>query len=89
MRWIWLARKKLYILVGPCAVKMVLIMTTYFIKKYWPEDNTLFYLQFQGGKAIKQIVVSTTGRVYLTEDAPVAGNLVLYNKEMEKLDPIK
>lgn len=36
-----------------------------FVKKYWDEENILFYIHFWDGEEVRQIEKTTKGRVLL------------------------
>lgn len=51
-------------------------MEEIFVRKYWPEEDILYYLQFQDGEAVKQIEVTPAGRTFLSLDNPVDKGLI-------------
>jgi len=61
-------------------------MKELFIKKYWDEEDILFYLHFQDGEAIRQIEISPAGKKYLSKENPVQDDSMLYDKEFEQDD---
>jgi hypothetical protein len=61
-------------------------MQELFIKKYWSEENILFYIHFRNGEAIRQIEESPKGKVLLTLDNPYSGDSMLYDQHIDDLD---
>jgi hypothetical protein len=61
-------------------------MKDQFIKKYWAEENTLFYLHFHNEHAIRQIEVTPEMKVYLSEKKPDADHTTLYDQSINDLD---
>ena len=61
-------------------------MEAVFVKKYWNEENVLFYLHFQNGAAIRQIEVTPKGKLFLTAENPLKGDSMLYDQSLNKLD---
>jgi hypothetical protein len=61
-------------------------MKEVFVKKHWPEDNILFYIHFQDGKAVRQIEVSPNGKKHLSVENPTDGDSMLYDQGFETLD---
>jgi hypothetical protein len=61
-------------------------MKDLFIKKYWAEDDVLFYLHFQNGEAVEQIEVTSSGSVFLSVENPIQGDSMLYDQTIEELD---
>ncbi len=57
-----------------------------FVKKYWDENSTLFYLYFQDDKAIKQVEVTNEYRRFLSLDNPINGDSLLYDQTIDELD---
>lgn len=61
-------------------------MKELFIKKYWKEEDILFYLHFQNEEAIRQIEISSKGKVRLTLESPHQGESMLCDQSIEELD---
>ncbi|MDD6209891.1 MAG: hypothetical protein PUB21_04715 [Bacteroidales bacterium] len=57
-----------------------------YIKKYWEEEDILFYLHFRDDFAVRQIEESSKGRIYLSEERPVIGEYMLYDQRLSDLD---
>lgn len=57
-----------------------------FVKKYWEEEDTLFYLHFQDGQAIRQIEITSKGEKFLSLDNPTSDGSALYDQSLESLD---
>lgn len=55
-------------------------MQELFIKKYWSEEDLLFYIHFQHGEAVRQIEVASKGKVFLTSENPSQGESILYDQ---------
>lgn len=61
-------------------------MQEIFVKKYWEEENLLFYIHFRNGEAIRQIEVSSKGNIFLTLENPLQGESMLYDQAFNELD---
>lgn len=61
-------------------------MQELFIKKYWTEEEILFYIHFRNGEAIRQIEESSKGKVLLTLENPYSGDSMLYDQSIDDLD---
>jgi hypothetical protein len=57
-----------------------------FVKKYWIEDDILFYIHFVNGIAIRQVEVSGNNKICLSQDNPVVNESMLYDQNMEDLE---
>jgi len=57
-----------------------------FVKKYWGEEDVLFYLHFQNGEAVRQIEITPTSIVKLTSNNPLNGDSMLYDQSLDDLD---
>ncbi len=57
-----------------------------FIKKYWNEEDIMFYLHFVDEFAVKQIEITKSGKTFLSEENPIVGESVLYDQKLEELD---
>jgi hypothetical protein len=60
-------------------------MQEVFIKKYWAEENILFYVHFRDGRAVRQIEVTPEKKVFLSEENPVQGEYSLYDQSLDDL----
>ena len=58
-------------------------MEEVFIKKYWPEEDVLFYLHFQDGVAVSQIEITEDSKIFLSATNPMQGVSMLYDQSME------
>ena len=61
-------------------------MKEVFVKKYWGEEDVLFYLHFQNGEAVRQIEITPTSIVKLTSNNPLNGDSMLYDQSLDDLD---
>jgi hypothetical protein len=61
-------------------------MKEIFIKKHWYEEDTLFYMHFQDGRAVRQIEISPSGIKYLSLKNPVQGESALYDQSLDDLE---
>ena len=57
-----------------------------YIKKFWAEEEILFYLCFEGEEAIKQIEVTANDIVFLSKDHPIKGDYFLYDQDLSDLE---
>jgi hypothetical protein len=57
-----------------------------FIKKYWAEENILFYIHFQDDEAIRQIEIKSEEKIYLSLEEPIKGEYILYDQKLYELD---
>ncbi|MCG2613322.1 hypothetical protein LZZ85_03485 [Terrimonas sp. NA20] len=60
-------------------------MREVFIKKYWAEENILFYVHFQDGRAVRQIEVTPNHKVFLSTENPIEGEFSLYDQSLDDL----
>ena len=60
-------------------------MQEVFIKKYWAEENILFYVHFQDGRAVRQIDVTPDKKIFLSKDHPHEGDASLYDHSIDDL----
>ena len=63
-------------------------MTEVLIKKYWAEENTLFYVHFQDCKAVRQIEVTPARKVFLSDENPEQEECTLYDSSLDDLRDI-
>ncbi|UWX60375.1 hypothetical protein N0B40_18490 [Chryseobacterium oranimense] len=61
-------------------------MQELFVKKFWEEESIWFYIHFQDKEAIRQIEISSKGKVFLTLENPQQGESMLYDQSIEELD---
>ena len=57
-----------------------------FVKKYWDEQDMLFYLHFIGEEAVRQIQKSGDSVIYLSTEQPEQGEFFLYDQSLFDLD---
>ncbi|MDV6167881.1 hypothetical protein R1T16_05555 [Flavobacterium sp. DG1-102-2] len=60
-------------------------MKEVFIKKYWDEEDILYYLHFQDGYAVRQIEISGGNKMCYDVSDPVQGSSV-YDQALEELE---
>ena len=61
-------------------------MEELFVKKYWDEQDMLFYLHFIGEEAVRQIQKSGDSVIYLSTEQPEQGDAFLYDQSLFDLD---
>ncbi|UPQ77339.1 hypothetical protein [Chryseobacterium nepalense] len=61
-------------------------MKEVFVKKYWEEEDVLFYLHFQDNKAVRQLEITPTSKLKLTLNSPINGESILYDQTLDELD---
>lgn len=61
-------------------------MQELFVKKFWNEENILFYIHFQDGEAVRQIEETSKGRVLLTSENPHKRESMLYDQSLDELE---
>lgn len=61
-------------------------MNEIFVKKYWDEDDILFYIHFIDGIAVRQIEVIRNHTVYLDANNPIQDESMLYDQKLNELD---
>lgn len=61
-------------------------MQEIFIKKYWAEQDVLFYIHFLNGIAIKQIEITSKNKILLTSENPYQEDSMLYDQSLEDLE---
>lgn len=61
-------------------------MKEFFVKKYWDEEDVLFYIHFQNGEAVRQIEETSRDRVLLTSETPLRGESMLYDQSLDELE---
>ncbi|WP_430909493.1 hypothetical protein [Maribacter sp. 2-571] len=61
-------------------------MKEVFVKKYWAEEDTLYYIHFHGRNAVSQIEIRKGSKVFLSTENPLQGDSMLYDQSLEDLD---
>lgn len=61
-------------------------MQYFFVKKYWGEENVLFYIHFRNGEAVRQVEETIEGIVYLSSENTRQGESILYDQPLDELD---
>lgn len=61
-------------------------MDEIFVKKYWKEEDILFYMHFENNDAIRQIEITSNNKVYLDIQNPIQGESMLYDQKLDELD---
>ncbi|WP_312173415.1 hypothetical protein [Chryseobacterium sp.] len=61
-------------------------MKEVFVKKYWEEEDVLFYLHFQDNKAVRQLEMTPTSKLKITLNSPINGESILYDQTLDELD---
>lgn len=61
-------------------------MNDIFVKKYWKEEDILFYMHFENNDAIRQIEITSNNKVYLDIQNPIQGESMLYDQKLDELD---
>lgn len=56
-----------------------------FIKKYWDQENILYYLHFKGNDAVRQIEISGDTKLFLDIDNPDDAKLI-YDQSLDELE---
>ncbi|MES2486120.1 MAG: hypothetical protein V4581_09280 [Bacteroidota bacterium] len=57
-----------------------------YVKKYWDEEDVLFYLHFKDGFAIRQVEITEGKKILLSDENPVDGEHFLCDQTLEGLD---
>ncbi len=57
-----------------------------FVKKYWKEEDVIFYLHFQNGEAVRQIEITSNEKIFLSSEDPQHGDSMLYDQSFDDLD---
>lgn len=57
-----------------------------FVKKYWEEEDILFFLHFKGNSAIRQVEVRHNEKIFLSLDEPVKKDSMLYDQNLDDLE---
>jgi len=60
-------------------------MTNTYIKKYWPEEDILFYLHFEDKYAVRQIEIGPKGTKFLDFENPTERKLI-YDQSLDDLE---
>lgn len=61
-------------------------MKNIFVKKYWAEEDVLFFVHFQDGTAIRQLEITPKGKVFLTVTNPRQGESMLFDQPLDERD---
>lgn len=61
-------------------------MKEVFVKKYWEEEDVLFYLHFQDNEAVRQLEITPTSKLKLTLNSPINGESILYDQTLDELE---
>jgi len=61
-------------------------MQEIFVKKYWKEEDIMFYIHFQNDEAVRQIEITSRRKVLLTLDNPQQERSMLYDQSLSDLD---
>lgn len=61
-------------------------MSELFVKKFWEDENVLFYIHFTGDTAIEQVEITSKGTRFLSLENPIQGDSMLYDQSMEDLE---
>jgi hypothetical protein len=61
-------------------------MKEIFVKKYWEEEDILFYLHFQDNDAVRQIEISEGKMLFLSDKEPIQGDNFLYDQSLDELE---
>lgn len=61
-------------------------MNDCFIKKYWKEENILFYLHFHNEIAVRQLEIYPQKIIHLTTNIPIINEHFLYDQKLEDLN---
>jgi len=57
-----------------------------YIKKEWEEEKTLFYINFIGDNAVRQIEIHRDEKIFLSTEHPVQGDCFLCDQSLKSLD---
>ncbi|MGZ3761561.1 MAG: hypothetical protein ACXVAY_18670 [Mucilaginibacter sp.] len=61
-------------------------MKDIFAKKYWPEEDILFYFHFHNRYPVRQIEISSEGVKCLSTDFSIKGDSMLADQNIERAD---
>lgn len=61
-------------------------MNEIFVKKYWEDEDVLFYMHFENGAAIRQIEITSDNKVYLDVQNPIQGESMLFDQKLDELE---
>ena len=61
-------------------------MKEVFVKKYWDEEDVLFYLHFQNDEAVRQVEITPFSKLKLTTSNPLNGDSMLYDQSLDELE---
>ena len=57
-----------------------------YVRKYWEEEEVMYYLHFVGEDAVRQIEVEADKTIYLSTEHPICGDYVLYDQGLSLLE---
>ncbi len=57
-----------------------------YVRKKWEEEDITFYIHFQNNEAVRQIELSSKGKIFLTLENPLQGESMLLDQSIEYLD---
>jgi hypothetical protein len=60
-------------------------MKDQYLKKYWAEEQVLFFVHFRDGKAVRQIEATSRRTAFVTTENPVDGESILYDQHLNDL----
>lgn len=61
-------------------------MNEIFVKKYWEEEDILFFMHFENSDAIRQVEIRPDNKIYLDIQNPIQGESILYDQKLDELD---
>lgn len=61
-------------------------MEEIFIKKYWSEDDIMFFIHFSNSIAVRQIEISRGNKIFLSQEKPFSNESMLYDQSIEELE---
>lgn len=64
-------------------------MAEIFFRKYWKEGNTIYYIHFKNGIAIRQIEINENKIVCLSEQDSFYKEYFLYEHSFDELEDVK
>lgn len=57
-----------------------------YVKKFWDEEHTVFFIHFQNRAAIRQIEISPDRSIKLDTQTPTSGESFLCDQNLDDLD---
>jgi len=64
-------------------------MKEVFVKKYWEEEDVLFYIHFRKGEAIRQVEKTSEGVTFLSTESHLQEGSMLYDQSLDELDLVE